>query len=204
METQFVLGMTVSCSDGSCGVVRRMILDPDTRAVTHLAVGPRHHSVNGRLVPLALADVTDGEIRLKCTTAEFERLDHAEEIELMHGAGFEVAETAAGYGDVESMGVGAPGPGPRAILSDAVPPGETDLTRHERVHAADGEIGQIKGFVVHHGDHKVTHLLLKEGHLWGRKEVAIPVSAIASMEHGIRLKLTKQEVEDLPPRGGSG
>jgi hypothetical protein len=45
----------------------------------------------------------------------------------------------------------------------------------------------------------VTHVLLKEGHLWGRRQVAIPVSAVASVDDGIRLKITKQEVEDLPP-----
>jgi len=48
-------------------------------------------------------------------------------------------------------------------------------------------------------DNKVTHVLLQEGHMWGRKEVAIPVSAIDSVDAGIRLNLTKQQVEDLPP-----
>jgi len=45
----------------------------------------------------------------------------------------------------------------------------------------------------------VTHVLLQEGHLWGRKEVAIPISAVTSIEDGIQLSITKQEVEDLPP-----
>ena len=48
-------------------------------------------------------------------------------------------------------------------------------------------------------DNKVTHVLLQEGHMWGRKEVAIPVSAVASVDAGIRLNITKQQVEDLPP-----
>jgi hypothetical protein len=47
--------------------------------------------------------------------------------------------------------------------------------------------------------HRVTHVLLKEGHFWGRKEVAIPVSAVTGLEYGIRLNLTKKQVEDLPP-----
>ena len=45
----------------------------------------------------------------------------------------------------------------------------------------------------------MTHLLLKEGHLWGRKEVAIPIGAVARIDDGIRLTITKREVEDLPP-----
>ena len=47
--------------------------------------------------------------------------------------------------------------------------------------------------------HRVTHVLLQEGHLWGRKKVSIPVSAVTGVENGIRLSLTKKQVEDLPP-----
>jgi len=46
---------------------------------------------------------------------------------------------------------------------------------------------------------KVTRVLLQEGHLRGRKEVAIPVSAVTKVENGIWLNLTKKQVEDLPP-----
>jgi PRC-barrel domain len=63
----------------------------------------------------------------------------------------------------------------------------------------DGHIGQVEGFVVDRADHKVTHVLLKEGHLWGRRQVAIPVSAVASVDAGIRLNITKKQVEELPP-----
>jgi hypothetical protein len=45
----------------------------------------------------------------------------------------------------------------------------------------------------------VTHVLLQEGHLWGRKEVAIPISAMASTSSGIRLAIAKQQVQDPPP-----
>jgi len=40
----------------------------------------------------------------------------------------------------------------------------------------------VEGFVVDPADNKVTHVLLQEGHMWGRKEVAIPVSAVASID----------------------
>lgn len=48
-------------------------------------------------------------------------------------------------------------------------------------------------------DNKVTHVLLQKGHMWGRKDFAIPVSAVVSVDAGIRLNITKQQVEDLPP-----
>jgi hypothetical protein len=212
---EFALGASASCTDGFCGVVSRTILDPAARTVTHLVVVPRHQRAEGRLVPVDLVEATAGEIRLRCTLAEFGRLDAAEEVEPAVGGGYDggygQAEAVQGYGNVGGMGVGASvsgmgigmGLGHRTpvIVSHAVPLGETEVERHESVHAVDGAIGQVEGFLVDPADHKVTHVLLKEGHLWGHKQVAIPVSAVASVDAGIRLSITKKQVEDLPPVG---
>ena len=89
------------------------------------------------------------------------------------------------------------------VTSDNVPEGETEVVRHERIHAVDGEIGRLKGFAVDPADHRVTHVLLREGHLWGHKEVAIPVSAVDSLDDGIWLNLTKKPVEELPDRNAT-
>ena len=86
----------------------------------------------------------------------------------------------------------------RTDVQDVVPLGETEVGRGEHVHALDGEIGQVEGFLVDPDDHRVTHVLLQEGHLWGRKEVAIPMSAVTGVENGIRLSMTKKQIEDLP------
>ena len=189
-ETEFAFGATARCSDGSCGEVSRMIVDPATRSVTHLVIEPKHRREPGRLVPLDLVDTATGAIRLRCMLAEFDKLEPAEETELLESAG------GTGVG-----GMSAPTGIPRASrtdVEDVVPRGETEVGRGEHVHALDGEIGQVQGFGVDPGDHRVTHVLLQEGHLWGRKEVAIPISAVTGVEDGIRLSMTKKQIEDLP------
>ena len=91
-------------------------------------------------------------------------------------------------------------PGNRRILvEDVIPAGEDQVGPGDRVHAADGEIGRIRGFLVNPDDDRVTHVLLQEGHLWGRKNVAIPISAVTGVDAGIRLNLTKEQVGELPP-----
>jgi hypothetical protein len=87
--TEYALGATASCTDGFCGVVSRTILDPAARAVTHLVIVPRHHHAEGRLVPVELIEATAGEIRLRCTLAEFEGFDPAEEVEVVDGGGYD-------------------------------------------------------------------------------------------------------------------
>jgi sporulation protein YlmC with PRC-barrel domain len=211
MTEEFTLGAQASCTDGVCGVVSRTILDPSAGTITHLVIEPRHHKDTGRLVPVELIDVNAGKITLRCTLVEFSELNPAEEIEVddqaMAVPGYTAGGVAASTGALGmpgGMGMGGPdiGTGLAAeaplLVTHTVPAGETEVERHERVHAVDGEIGQVAGFVVNRDDHAITHVLLKEGHLWGRKEVAIPVSAIVSVADGIQLNMTKKQVEDLP------
>ena len=188
-ETEFAMGATASCVDGPGGRVSRMIIDPATETVTHLVIEPKHRLGVGRLVPLDLVDTTGGGISLRCTVEEFGNLEPAEETEL-------VEDVTGGLGLNAPMGATYPVP---VILQDVVPLGEADVERGEPVHAVDGEIGRVEGFLVDPEDHRVTHVLLQEGHLWGRKKVSIPVSAVTGVENGIRLSLTRKQVEDLPP-----
>jgi sporulation protein YlmC with PRC-barrel domain len=190
-ETQFTIGDEASCSDGPCGVIRRFIIDPATEAVTHLVIEPTHRHEPGRLVPMDLIDTTTGGVRLRCTMAEFENLDPAEERELAEMAGI-------GYSMPGGPPTGIPEPA-QIIVEDVVPVGEIEVSPGDPVHAVDGEIGRVQGFLLDPDDHRVTHVLLREGHLWGRKEVSIPVSAVTGVEDGIKLNMTKQQVKDLPP-----
>src|SRR4029077_16063687 len=84
-EPQFTIGARASCTDGHCGEVRRLIISPATETVTHLVIPPGHRHEAGRLVPMPLVETTDGEIRLRCTRAEFDKLDHAAERDLVAG-----------------------------------------------------------------------------------------------------------------------
>jgi hypothetical protein len=87
----------------------------------------------------------------------------------------------------------------QTVTVDTIPLGEVAVRRGEPVHAVDGPIGHVDGLVIEPGNDHVTHVLLQEGHLWGRKEVAIPISAVTGDEDGITLRLSKQQIQDLPP-----
>jgi hypothetical protein len=206
-ETPFMIGAGVSCADGVCGEVTRVVINPVNRELTHLVVEPAGRSGLGRLVPLDLVDASDGEIRLRCTMAEFEKLDAAEETQFVPGTrGYEAYGpeqvlsqpwlSLGGSTGVEGEVVSGVS---ETVTYDAVPLGEVEVRRGDRVHATDGEIGHVEGLVVDPRNHHVTHVLLQEGHLWGRKEVAIPIGAVTAADDGIRLNLAKDDVRDLPP-----
>src|SRR6516225_7349099 len=98
MPTEFTIGTRVSCSDGFCGEVSRLITDPVALTVTHLVVEPKHKKYHGRLVPLELIDTTTGDVLLRCTLAEFDELEPAEEVDVV-----EDADYTGGYGGSSSV-----------------------------------------------------------------------------------------------------
>jgi sporulation protein YlmC with PRC-barrel domain len=192
-EETFTIGGHVDATDGRCGSLVRLIVDPTTESLTHLAVQPGHHAERARLVPADLVvRVEDKVITLSCTTKQFEQLDAAEDVELLSSADListqETIEMAMPLGHHSK---------PR--FSDVVPAGEVAVRRGDAVHAKDGWIGAVEGLVIDPASDQVTHVILQEGHLWGRKQVAIPIGAANRVDNEIRVDLTKQEIEALPP-----
>src|ERR1041384_2401600 len=86
---QFTIGTEASCSDGACGGVTRVIVDP----VAHLGVGPEPRGGLGSPPPVGLTDATSGTVRLSCTQAELGKLEPAEGTRFIPGS-----SGNAGYG----------------------------------------------------------------------------------------------------------
>ena len=206
--TALVIGSEAVGSDGYRGEVLAVVVDPAARTVTHLVVEPRGREGLARLVPLDLADLADAvgagpdPVRLRCTETEFMNLEPAEET---------LAEFVPGYPDpVQLLPPGWRGAGggtadggtilriPEKETIDVVPPGEVEERRGDHVHATDGDIGGLRGLRIDPGSRRVTHVLVREGHVWGHHDVDIPAEMVAGFGDGIRLSVTRQQVRDLP------
>lgn len=80
-----------------------------------------------------------------------------------------------------------------------MPLGEVEIRRGERIHAADGVIGRMRGLIVEPAGQHLTHVLVHEGHLWGVKDVAIPMGALDRIDaEGVHVALTKHAIAELP------
>jgi hypothetical protein len=211
-ERQFTIGASVHGQDGVAGRLIWVVADRTRNpwVITHLVVEPAHRAGLGRFVPLDLVADVDGDtgdITLNCTAGQFEKLESAEETQYVPGSGayplFGPTQfLAAPYytSDVSIEGEEVPFTA-ATVTADAPLPDEADVAVHAvPVHATDGHIGALEGLVIDPRTAQVTHVLLKQGHLWGRKDVAIPLDKVRDVdEDGMRLSVTKQEVGDLPP-----
>jgi sporulation protein YlmC with PRC-barrel domain len=193
---EFPIGADVACEDGHGGTLTRVVIDPTAERVTHVVIETKGGRL-ARLVPIDLLDVELRRVRLHCSSAELKALPAAEEAEYLPvvsgGAGL-------GYGPGSSfiwpyyglagnsIGIGGGGRNTDVpVIHDRLPLGEVAVRRNQCVSATDGDIGRVKGLV-----------LLKEGHLWDRKEVAIPIGTVTSVTDGIKVSLDKEEIGDLP------
>jgi sporulation protein YlmC with PRC-barrel domain len=190
------IGALATGTDGVCGRVTQVVLDPVDDRVTHVIVEPEHRQGLGRLVPVDWVAADGAEVRLACSVAEFEQLEQAEITQFLPGLD------------------GYPGLSPEQMLVwpfyggniavpvtyDTLPLDEVAVRRGEQVHALDGGIGQVQGLVVDTKSRHATHVLLQEGHLFGHKVVAIPINVVTKVtQDDIRVSLTKSEVAGLPP-----
>jgi sporulation protein YlmC with PRC-barrel domain len=203
------LGTSVRCADGATQELVDVVIDSSSSRVTHVVVRPPEDSEAARLVPISLANEAgkDAEtISLSCSAAELERFDPVHKFEVLQ-AGQRPNEDRNWDVGVEDI-VAAPTYAPSAfgdyggalgsdvtISYDRVPKGEIELRHASAVYSADGHhLGSVEGVVVDEGD-RLTQLLLERGHLWWKREVAVPADAIAKFESDmVTLGVTKSEL----------
>jgi len=202
--TTFTLGADASCTDGLCGAVQRIVVDPAAGMVTHLAIEPKHRTGLGRLVPVELVEPTAGPIRLRCSRREFAALERSEERHVLPGSDAAGADPwlrrpafgfGAGIGLGMDMALGTEHYSD-VVIVDRIPDGEVALRSDLAVHATDGDIGRVRGVAVDQ-EWRVTHVLLRARHLLHHTDIAVPIGLITSVGDGIRLSIAKHDVVHL-------
>jgi sporulation protein YlmC with PRC-barrel domain len=212
------LGSPVNCTDGPFGELADVVIDPTKRRVTHLVVEPDGDHGEARLVPIELANAEESEssaINLGCSLEEAGRLELVEEYAYIRlgespdlkpgwdiGVESVLAQPYYGYG--AGVGVGYETVPVEydphvSVTYDRIPKGEVEVRRASEVNSSDGHhLGKVDGFLVDDDD-AITHFVLERGHLWGRREVTIPINAVAGVHTDVvTLTLTKDEVGELP------
>ena len=95
-----------------------------------------------------------GEIRLRCTLAEFARLGLAKEAHFLPKSGVYPGYAPGQVFSWPYYGVGGRltavhmGNLPQTVTYHSVPLGEVEISRGEPVHATDGDIGEVQGLVI--------------------------------------------------------
>lgn len=219
---QINVGMLADATDGPCGEVADVVLDPVNWHITHLVVQPHHHHDEARLVPIDAVISNDADhVVLSWSTTQ---VDAAALVEVTDFLSYDTwPRTAGGYvgsnrvlawpyypyagggliglGYPYSYGSGSGWGGPAQVSTtyDRVPEGTIEVRRASQVRSSDGhKVGHVDGFLID-PESKITHLVVEHGHFWGHRDITIPIVDVerASRDE-VELRVTRDAVGEYP------
>ncbi len=200
------LNVPVHCSDGVCGCSSAIILNPVTDEVTHFVVKIKGLLGDEFLVPLDSIFQSDSDlIRLRWSRDDLARAEpFVKSVFIGKDESAFLAESFSSSTFLWPYATAGTEPYQPALASlyeqvEQVPAGELAVHRGTAVEATDGKVGRVDEFLVDPVTGHITHLVLCKGHLWGEREVTIPVSQIERVApDAVHLKLNKDDVNALP------
>jgi sporulation protein YlmC with PRC-barrel domain len=205
------LGKPARLADGTFRELVDVVIDAGTNRVTHVVVEPKDTPTSARLVEMNLVEESGSSegISLSCTAETLEAMEPVRRHTLRRSD--EAADQDEGWDigveDMQPMTqysagiIGEVGPDLTQdvlITYDRVPKGEVELRHASAVYSADEHhLGSVDGVVVG-SDDRITHLLLERGHLWWRRELAVPADAVSKIQTDmVVLGVKKSQLGDI-------
>jgi len=192
------INVDVYCQGKTCGHTTSVVINPVTDVITSVVVKEKEAPHTERLVPLKLVEKSSPEgIYLNCDVAGLSKLESFTNVSYIPTS---VPRYMGDYGlsyaepFVVRVKVNIP------VTHEGIPMDELSIHRGANVYSSDEHhVGQVDEFLVDQSDGHVTHLIMRKGHLWGEKEISIPVAEISQIkETSVYLKLDKDEIGELP------
>ena len=202
------IGGRIDCSDGTFGELADVVIDPTTKRVTHLVVQATGSPGSNGSSPSSLPTPVTGRVEWSPCGRRPRRSAGSPGA----GGGLRAAgrlpARRSRLGRRHRGGVALPyypaydvepGPLDDSIMYDRIPKGDVEMRRASDVYSAERHhLGHVDGLIVDRDEH-ITHVVLQRGHLWGRREVTIPIGAVARVEtDDVTLSLTKDQVARFP------
>ena len=188
------MGAKVTCTDGAAGQVTLVIFMPTTEKITHVVINDLLFPETEYLV--SVDHITESSlalIHLNCSREELSKMPV-----------FDKEEFVPPFlpGSMSSPYMMWPYFAPEAtfmkVEKEHIPADELAIRRGARVDATDGYVGRVDEFLINPQDDLITHLVLREGHLWGQKDVTIPVGMIDHYQDTtVFLKINKSQIAAL-------
>jgi len=192
----------VYCTDGLSGRSTYVVLNPITDTVTHFIVEETTMPNIERVVPIEKIESSNHDrIDLDCTRSELEKMEAFIETDFIQSNTNEYS-VPFDYPTTTPLLIWPYLELPNEVTVlrlQHIPPSELAVRRGARVEATDGHVGEVDEFIVDKANGHITHLVLREGHMWGEKDITIPVSEIDRIEeNAVYLKLDKSRIGSLP------
>ncbi|MAT40908.1 MAG: hypothetical protein CL609_01105 [Anaerolineaceae bacterium] len=192
------MNVDVMCVTEVCGRSTYLVVNPVNDEVTHIVIKEKEFPYIEHLVPIdEIVESSPSLIRLRCKPSELVQMDTFMETDFLTGDGVDLSLP---YDDPYLLW-------PYSMYDQAhipleyehIPEGEVLIHRGTKVKATDGIVGKVDEFLINPANGQISHLIMREGHLWGSKDITIPVSEISKInDEYVEIKLDKKAINELP------
>lgn len=200
-EFDLNISAQVLCSDGKCGSLAKVAVDPETRQVTYLIVEEGFLLKRSRVFPFSSVDMaTSDNIGLLLQSDDLENYPvyREETVEMpARNQGEAAGSTFWREGVPYGVGPAMPIPTVTETIRYGLPDDAEVVDRSTPVEGLDGAIGKLDHFIVDAASGEIRKIVVQKGLFFSTKRV-IPAS-MASMisEDGIFVEATPEELEGL-------
>jgi sporulation protein YlmC with PRC-barrel domain len=192
--SELPLDAKVICTDGEVGTSTAVVVDPLKKGVTHVVV--RMTGGDERMVPLRHVVGSDRDtITLDCKKIDLTQMAKFKTYQYVQGV---TGDPSLPKGEWEVPYVTLDYSGDLREV-EAIPEGELAVHRGDLVKATDGQVGVVGELVVDAASGHITHLVLEQGHFFGKQEITVPIDQIDRLVDDIvYLSIDKAAVKNLP------
>lgn len=187
------LGTPVEGTDGRIGHLSTVVIDPQTDDINSIVVTAEGTGNVDRLVAEShVREIHEDRLVVDLSKHEFFDLPAFTRPRYVNPDAVKLNTTTSVVNERAGW---------HYALTGHVPSGMAACPRDMPVHDADGKrIGKLDWLVIDAEHDHVSHIVLSEGHLFTKKDIAVPVAHVTSLSDGrATLDLTADEVEALPP-----
>jgi hypothetical protein len=201
-QMDLTLGVEVYCADDLFGQLTHLVLNPKLQWVTHLVVKDKSQKQTERVLSVKyIEEAATKAVHLNCAIESASIFQPFEVIRYKQVPGegsdasifWSIDRQAEHHFPTDQIYT--------LVKTRSIPLSEVVVNQNTRVEAIDGAVGRLRGFQVNSFGWEITHLIFHRGHLWGQKEIEIPVSEVQSIaENTVRLKLNRKTITSTKRR----
>ncbi|OQY40072.1 MAG: hypothetical protein B6229_02690 [Spirochaetaceae bacterium 4572_7] len=196
----------VICKDGEYGIIKELLIDPIKEKVTHAVLENKH---NGLQVIVSINEIdytTDSVITLEKSAVELDKYPPFLKIEYIKvpninpNISYWGADATMGHSYTMFPYVVHDGTTSVEVTNEEIPDGEFKLRKGMVVKDHTGKkLGNIDELIINESSGSITHIVMRKGHLFGAKEIAVPNIHINRYEKDfVSLYIEEKAIDALP------
>jgi sporulation protein YlmC with PRC-barrel domain len=196
----------VICKDGDFGSIKELLIDPVKGKVSHIVIENEHNSFQ-LIIPIELVDYTsDSVVTIDKTADELNEYPKFIIKEFMNVPASEVdfvsytADQSITNSYTMFPYVMHDGKRVVEVTKEIIPEGEQRFKKGLAVKDPDGKaLGHVDELIIDADSHCISHIVMRTGHIFGAKEVAVPKADVISFEESsVVLSIGEDDVNKLP------